>query len=356
MNIQKINYLNTEFETMLDKELGIIKEKYSADAQHLVSNNLPASGEAFSMYWAEHHSKFENLITVINQHLKSDALLYQVRQIAEAASAEKQDLQNRRKEVLDTLADHCREQPTQPDFSPARLAGIKTTVAAIAMFEALYTGPVFMQIGLSWIEAAVASSLLAVALTAYYHNAPLVIERASNSRQKRIVFICIWLLPVIFFYFIGTGRADYLTQVSQEDGGEGIIYSPWLFITTSIIMSITALMLALFQPDKEAGNQYKRYKTWKRKKTELEIQLGDIEKHIKAADTNTRANALAAADTYESGHILEQRVITSARSGFEDFKKRIVTRRGIAGGPSMQEPYPFTFNTNFDYKSSKSHE
>lgn len=356
MNLQKISPTDAGLEALLTKELGIIKENYTTDAQHLATNNLPAKGETFSVYWAEHHSKFENLITVLNQHLQSDALLFRVRQTADAASAEKQDLQSMRKDVQDALTEVRKEEPPLPDYNPVKRAGIRITVVAIALFEGLYTGPVFMQIGFNRIEASIASCLLAITLTAYYSSARTAIGRAPSRRQKRMVFFCMWLLPVIFFFFIGTGRADFLTQLSQQDGGEGITYSPWLFIITSIVMSTIALLLSVIQADKESQNQYKYYTAWKQKKKELETRLGTIEAQIKATDTNTRSSALTAAGTYELGHVLEQRVIAAARSGFEDFKKRIITRRTWADGPSMNEPYPMTFHTNFNYKSTPPNE
>ena len=356
MNIQKITHANTGLENLLNKELGVIKEKYTADALHLATNNLPSEGDTYSVFWAEHHSKFESLLTVINQHLKSDALLYQVRQTTDAADTAKQELHNRRKELQDALIDHCRETPQEPEYSPARITGIRTTVALIALFEGMYTTPVFMQIGLSWIESACAASLLAIALTSYYHSVPTVMQRAGTPRMKRIVFIGMWLLPVAFFYIIGISRADYLTQLSQQDGGEGIRYSPWLFIITSIVMSTIALLLALFQPDKQTRNHYHHYQKWQRTKKDLETKLQAVEEQIKIFDSNARNTALSAAQTYEYANSLEHYVITSARSGFEDFKKRIITHRVIPGGPSMQEPYPFEFPTHFNYKTQQPHE
>ena len=356
MNIQKITQTATGLENLLNKELGVIKEKYTADAHHLAANNLPVNGETFSIYWAEHHSKFENLLTQINQHLKSDALLFQVRQTNDAADSSKHELHNKRKELQDTLIDHCRETPQEPEYSPARITGIRTTVALIALFEGMYTTPVFMQIGLSWIESACAASLLAIALTSYYHSVPTVMQRAGTPQMKRIVFLCMWLLPVVFFYIIGESRADYLTQLSQQDVREGIRYSPWLFIITSIVMSTIALLLALLQPDKETRNHYRHYQKWQRTKKDLETKLQAVEEQIKASDNNARTTALSAAQTYEYANSLEHYVITSARSGFEDFKKRIITHKAIPGGPSIHEPYPFEFPTHFNYKTQQPHE
>ena len=356
MNIQKITQTDTGLENLLKKELGVIKEKYISDAQHLATNNLPANGETYSVFWAEHHSKFESLLAVINQHFKSDALLYQVRQTTNAADSSKHELHNKRKELQDALIDHCRETPKEPEYSPTRITGIRTTVALIALFEGMYTTPVFMQIGLSWIESACAASLLAVALTTFYHIVPTVMQRAGTPRMKRIVFLCMWLLPIAFFYIIGISRADYLTQLSQQDSGEGIRYSPWLFIITSIVMSTIALLLALFQPDKETRNHYHHYQKWQRTKKDLETKLQAVEEQIKTSDSNARTTALSAAQTYEYANSLEHYVITSARSGFEDFKKRIITHKTTPGGSSIQEPYPFEFQTHFNYKTQQPHE
>lgn len=356
MNIQKTSPIDAGLEALLHRELDTIKEKFISDANHLAVSNLPRDGETFSFYWAEHHSKFENLITMINQHLSSDALLFDVRQSTDAANSNKQDLHNSRKELEDALTDHCKDMSQPPDYNPAKHIGIKTTVAAIALFEGLYTTPIFSQFGLSWIESAIAASLLAIALSSYYDSVPAILRRARTPKEKRIVFAIMWLLPVVFFYFIGTGRADYLTQLSQEDGGEGIIYSPWLFIVTSVIMTSIAMLLSLLQPDKGTKTKYTHYKTAQRKKKELETKLEAIEQQIKATDVNSRSTALSAAQIYEYGHTLEQQVISFAKSGFEDYKKRIVTRKTTPFAPSIQEPYPFPFKTNFNYKSTTSNE
>lgn len=346
--IEKTVYRDLVIDSWLQTELTRLQQEEANDAVHVAGQKLPAlTGDSFTNYFG--FSKFQALIDGIREKLPADCILFDVQQTKAAAEQEKTSVNNKAKEIKDSLAAY-NEPPVRKPHKNVNAVWIYPAIMCIALLEGFFSKPIFDAAGLSNRSATLCSFLLAGILAVFFHSSVRIIARGKTDAARLARALLIISIVGVFFTMVGVQRAEFLTALARENG-EGIEYSPWLFTIVSVALSMFAIALPTFLPNEKEKADSANYAAWHTKKAALEQELAAAQKRLKDLDTETAAKMLAAARRYEYGHSLEKKIIATAEITYNSYKKLNISHRTDGIPDCFREPYYHTFTTHFNYKS-----
>ncbi len=352
LQITKHDFSVPELEREINSSLDAAKARAVNDAMHLASQNLPANQtEVHSMYWQEHHSRFDTILSFIKQTLKRDASVFGAQQANQTTNEDLQKLQNDTKFLKDKLADHLVQLPP----APVKKDKFKGLVPAISALEGAYSVPVFESMGFSPVLAWIMGAVFGICLWLFFKLIKKAFTKAPTLWVKLLICAGTVLILGVVFTTMCKMRAEHLTAIAQSEGLD-INYSPWPILIISLFFSVIALLVTLFaEPSDKEKESMEIHSAWQTSKNQLESEIARKEDSMKRLRQTSIQGATQVAERLEYGHSLELRVTETARLAFEQFKKQNLAHRTDGPGTlSIAEPYPFQFNYNFAYKNQPS--
>jgi|GEM_PF-1447552 len=361
MKTENNRYQNLALEASLKSSCSEINAHATNNAEHSASKNLPqASGDHMTSYFEEPHLSHQGLINNVDAELQIQITLAEVAEKQKSTEHQTRDLQNK-------LAT-AREKKVQIDSrrkNTSFLAYVKQLILAelgigiTCSFDGALSIPVFETWGFSFIESIFLGSLFSGVFAIFAQTFLRIINLGKTIWRRRLIALGLSALLIALFTYMAISRAEYLSTAINTNAVDAvnIHFSPLPFIFTSILLFIIAVAVHHFyMPTHEQTQAIREYLRLYREKKANDAEIARIEASIAAVQQENSELRNLNASILVYGGKLEERIINNAKTCYALWKKHNLMHRADNCKPDcFDEPYPFTFRTNF-HSNNNSHE
>jgi len=338
-------------DAQLEQTLEQIKEHIKIDAQNRGGKNLPPlNSKRLNGYFEEHHLAFQQLVDDNGKDILFKSICDAVTEHKSQTDARVLELENQLYEVQQRqIATNAALKCTHSPYSDLRIVLVWVMVIFIMQFDGLLSMPVWEALGLSFLVSLWAGIIFAGALSILsYYFEPLV-QKGKTVLQRQLIGCGIMAFVTIVFSLMAVHRAQHFEQQLNDNGVHNSHISPVLFVLLSVLFfSVAVILKHLAFPTKEQREQkheYDRALKEKRENDDAYKRLSAEKAAIKQEHAIIRKNNT---EKLERGSMIERLIISHAHAGYALWRKYNQNSRPDGGRPmSFDEPYPYTFKTNF---------
>ncbi|HVW97069.1 MAG TPA: hypothetical protein VHA56_13950 [Mucilaginibacter sp.] len=353
MKTENNRYQNQTLEASQTSACSEINETAKINAEQLASKNLPeATGDHMHPYVEEFHLGHQAEINKIDAELQMQLALAEVSEKQASTEQQARELQNKLGEAREqsVLIDSKRKNTSYPAYL-MRLLMARFGILITCSFDGTLSIPVYETWGFSLIESIFMGTLFAGVLSLFAHTFKKLVQLGKTIWHRRLIALGLSALLIALFSYMAIARADYLSTMVNVNPADALNmhFSPLPFILTSLLLFIVAVAIHHFyMPTEEQKSAVREYIRLYRQKKVLEAEISQIEASITALHQENNELRMRNASILVYGAKLEERVINNAKICYALWKKHNLMHRSDTRRPDcFNEPYPFTFKTNF---------
>jgi hypothetical protein len=349
-------------EALLHTAFEANREHIKINAQAFALKNMPKIvGDRMGAYFEEDHQRYQHPVDEVNKELQFKATCQQVADHARATEEQQRNLDNKysaAKEKQIAIDAKFKKTPYPKGQTRQTLAWV--AIGIIALFEGILSMPVYERWGYNFIESVLMGLLFAGVLAILAHTFLKIVFLGRTLWQQRVIAFSLLFFLTLLFKYMADVRADYLSGVVNANTTDALNqhFSPWPFVCISLLLFIAAVAVNYFvMPTKKERGDLLDYEKALQAKQDIEAKIAQIE--ADKAKVHQEHNALKAssASILEYGSMLEESIMTHARSGYALWKKHNMMHRTDNTKPDcFDQPYPFSFITNFHTIKQMNHE
>jgi len=362
METQHTRYHNDAIETLRKSSFDEISGKAKIDAERLASNNLPRqSGDRMPSYVEEPHLGYQALMDKVNAEVQFKTTCGEVAEKQKFCDRRTHDLQNKLAEAKEKKVqmDTKRKKVSYPVYL-IRLILAHLSIMLISLFEGMLSVPVYEIWGFNLVEAILMGSLFATVLAIFAHTFLSIVSLGKTIWQRRLIALGLLSLLTAMFTYMAITRAEYLSSLANANAVDSlnIHFSPLPFIFTSILLFLVAVAVHHFyMPTQEQKDAMCAYMQLNKERKAIDAEITIIEANIETLQQENSDLRNTNASMLVYGSMLEELIMNNAKRCYALWKKHNLMHRPDHCKPDcFNEPYPFTFNTNFHSINNSNHE
>ncbi|MBX7204119.1 MAG: chloride channel protein [Bacteroidia bacterium] len=352
------HYHHPSLESKLKEACESIRNHEKIGAEEYATRLLPRPhGDHMDMYMEGFHHEYQLQLDSVNTELQFKSICQQVSEQEKKAQKQKQDLRNKLSEAKQKQVDldeELKKTPVPPNAKGQRKARIASFI--VCLFEGIFSIPVFESWGMNFLVSTILGFLLAGVLAAFAEIFPRILAIGKTVWQRRLIVLSLFIVTLTLFTFLAFIRADFLNSGDAKQ--LGLHYSPWPFVCISEFLLITAVALCyFFHLTLEQRNAIQKHQVLKTEIEAIQKEISEFEEAVRSVDEDTRVLKNQCGSMLVFGSMMEEMVINHALGSYAMFKKTNLMHREDNHKPDcFDEPYPFSFSTNFNSIKKLQHE
>jgi cell division protein FtsB len=362
METENNRYQNPALEAYLKSSFAEINGNAKIDAERLASKNLPRpSADRMPSYVEESHLSHQALMDKVNAEVQFKTTCGEVAEKQKSCDQKTHELRNKlaaAKEKKVQVDSKCKNV-SYPVYL-LRLILAELAIILISLFEGILSIPVYEIWGFNLVESILMGGLFATVLAIFAQTFLDIVNLGKTVWQRRLIAFGLLSLLTGMFTYMAIARADYLSSLANANAVDSlnIHFSPLPFIFTSILLFIVAVAVHHFyMPTQEQKDAIREYKRLQKEKKAIDGEIEKIDADIKTEEKENSDLRTTNASMLVYGSMLEEMIKNNAKSCYALWKKHNLMHRPDHSKPDcFNEPYPFTFNTNFHSVNDNNHE
>jgi len=350
MKTENTRYQNPTLEATQKSSCDEINEHAKHDAERTGAKNLPhVLGDHMSSYIEGPHLSHQGEIDKVDAELQIQITLAEVSEKQEATEHQTRDLQNKMANARgkDVQIESKRKNTSFPAYLK-QLIFAELGIGITCSFDGVMSINIWGTWGFSLIESIFMGALFAGVLTMFAQTFLRLINLGKTIWKRRLIALGLSTLLITLFIYMAISRAEYLSAAMNANA-INIHFSPLPFIFTSILLFIIAVAIHYFyMPTVEQAEAIREYLRLRKEKRAINAEIARIDAAITIVQQENSDLRSLNASILVFGATSEKRIINNAYTCYALWKKHNLMHRPDNRKPDcFDEPYPFTFKTNF---------